>query len=196
MAELDKTVIEWWISEEYIWELTVAVKLLLSIDPQTDTTKIELSGNEKPARIYAFAIKKIKQGELTAVDQEMSDTGETKYYILRDDFVCWAYKHYKAWAQPLYSAWKIHKARTKKPRPSQESRERYAGWQKRIDELYLEFHEKNPYAENYHRHRCRELAKELPSRSMDDKTESFAETIRRSTCSRGEAWIMGELGDG
>lgn len=194
MGDSNKSFIESWIAQQYTWDLTVAVKILLGIDPAKDKSQIDLSGNEKASRIYAWAIKKIKEKELTAVSEEVSDTGETEYRVLRDDFVPWAYKNYKTWAQPLYAAWKSYKVKKKKWTPSEEIQKRSAEWQEQLDKLYLDFDSNSSHSGNYHSHHCMDLAKKLNPGLTDEELKSRAETIRRYTRRRDRAWILGKMG--
>ena len=194
MDESDKSFIETWLAQHYTWKLTAAVKLLLGIDPAKDTKKIELSGNEKASRIYAWAIKKIKEGELTALEEEKSNTGETEYVILRDDFIRWAYKNFKKPAQPLYAKWKKYKIKNKKWSYSQIFQERNREWQEQVDELTLDFYKNNPHSKNFHSHRCLDLAKKLYPGQTQKEQEAKAATIRRHTSRRDRGWILGKLG--
>ena len=189
-----KSFFESWFAEDYTWDLTDAVKLLLGIDPAKDKKKIELLGNDKALRIYAWAIKKIKEGDLTAVDEKVSDAGAKEYRVLRDDFVQWAHKNYKNEAQSLYTAWKSYKKGKKKWKPSEKIEKRNAKWQGRLDELYIEFHKKFPHKGNFHSHRCLDVAKEEYPGLTADELDSKAETIRKSTRRRDRHWILGKLG--
>ncbi len=106
----DKSFVQTWLAKHYTWDLVSAVKLMLGIDPAKDKTNIDLSGNEKASRIYTWAIKKIKERELTTVGERKSNTGEIQYRVLRDDFVEWAQKNFKDDGKQLYDAWKGYKA--------------------------------------------------------------------------------------
>lgn len=194
MGDPDKSLIESWIAQQYTWDLTAGVKLLLGIDPAKDKKKIDLAGNEKVLRIYAWAIKEIKEGKLTAVSEVVSDSGETEYRVLRDDFVKWAGKHYKEWAKPLYAAMKDYNIKKMKSTSSEEIQKRTEEWQERLDERYITFHNKHPHEKNFHKRRCLELAKELLPGPSNEKQESLAATIRRYTSRRDKAWILGNMG--
>lgn len=186
MDESKKSFVEWWISEEYIWDLVSAVKLLLGIDPSKDKTNIDLSGNEKATRIYAWAIKKIKEGELTTVGERKSDTGEIQYRVLRDDFIKWAHKTYKNEGKPLFDTWKAYK---NKPDPDSKVEKQRLEWQQKLDEMFLQEFEDSGGANPNHSKLCRRLAdEEYP------KKEGRDEYIRRLTQRRDGEWILGKLG--
>lgn len=194
MGDSNKSLIESWIAQHYTWDLTDAVKLLLGIDPAKDKKKIDLAGNEKVSRIYAWAIKEIKEGKLTAVSEVVSDSGETEYRVLRDDFVKWAKEHYKEWAKPLYAAMKDYNIEKMKSTSSEEIQKRTEEWQERLDERYIFFREKYPHKKNFHSRRCWDLANELMPNLPKKERGSLAATIRRYTSRRDKAWILGNMG--
>ena len=190
MGEPDKLFVDYWISQHYAWELTTGVKLLLGIDPAKDKTKIDLSGNKKITRIYASAIKKVKEGKLKAIEEPTSGTGVNDYRVLRDDFVEWAHENYRNEAQLLYASWKSYKP----TKPSEKTEKLYAEWQARIDDRFVFHHKNHPDKPNHHKHRCMDLAKELNPGLTGKELESKMETIRRTTRRRNRDWIMGKLG--
>lgn len=176
-----------WVSSEYAWELSIAVKLLLGMDPKTHAGKIDLTGNSDLVRIYQWAIKQIKEGHLTAVAETEMEDGSIQYTVLRDDFIQWAKnsKYDKKWVKPLYETWKNYKA--SKGKYVTKRMKNKVRWQALMDQKYINaYHAKQKHPNKTQV--CKDIAAdEFPANS------TAYNRILKDTKARSREWVLGKI---
>lgn len=187
MADPAKPFVEYWISKETVWELSLAVKLLLGVDPDKNKKMIQLSGNEKLTRIYAWAIKGIKDGKLVSIEETPLENGQIEYRVLKKNFIEWAHGEYKDEAESLNTAWKAYKAFKGTPNTDSKIYKQSVEWQELLDKEYPKEFKKIMKVPT-HTAMCKKLADDIfPGLKAKE------ETIRKYTKRRDRNWILGKL---